>query len=61
MVEENPHKTAIITPVGLYEYKTKLFDMRNCNTFQKFIDTVTRDLNCFAYVDNLLMASATLE
>ena len=62
MAEEDAHKTAIITPAGLYEYKTMPFGMRNCgNTFQKFIDTVTRGLNCFAYVDDVLIASATLD
>jgi len=62
MAKEHAQKTAIITPIGLYEYKTMPFGMRNCgNTFQKFIDIVTRGLNCFAYVDDVLIASATLE
>ena len=35
------------------------FGMRNCgNTFQRFMDQVTRELNfCFAYVDDVLVAS----
>ena len=37
--------------------------MRNCgNTFQRFMDQVTRGLNfCFAYVDDVLVASSSFE
>jgi len=62
MAEEHAQKTAIINPIGLYEYKTMPFGMKNWgNTFQKFIDIVTRGLNCFSYVDNVLIAFTTLE
>ena len=52
-------KTAIITPFGLFEYVRKPFGLRNsAQTFQQFIDDVLRGLpNCFAYIDDLLIAS----
>ena len=38
------------------------FGMRNCGkTFQKFIETETRGLNCFAFVDDVSIPSATPE
>ena len=57
------HKTAIITPIGLFEYTTMPFGLRNSgNTFQPFIDEVIYDLDfCFAYVDDILVASHSLE
>ena len=56
-------KTAIITPIGLFEYTTMPFGLRNSgNTFQRFIDEVIYGLDfCFAYVDNILVASHSLE
>ena len=49
--------------MGLYEYTKLPFGMRNCgNAFQRFMDQVTRGLNfCFAYVDNVLVASSSFE
>ena len=63
MVAEDAYKTAIITPVGLYEYKIMPFGLRNSgNTYQRYIDQVTRGLPfCFAYVDYVLVASNSLE
>ena len=57
------HKTAITTPFGLYEFVRMPFGLRNAaQTFQRFIDEVTRGLpHCFAYMDDLLVASATHE
>ena len=57
------HKTAIITPIGLFEYTTMPFGLRNSgNTFQRFIDDVIYGLDfCFAYVDDILVASKSLE
>lgn len=56
-------KTAIITPFGLYEYLRMPFGLRNAaQTFQRFIDEVTRGLPfCFAYIDDLLVASKDAE
>uniref|UniRef100_A0A5S6Q4E0 RNA-directed DNA polymerase n=2 Tax=Trichuris muris TaxID=70415 RepID=A0A5S6Q4E0_TRIMR len=56
-------KTAIITPFGLFEFLRMPFGLRNASqTFQRFIDTVFRGLSfCFAYVDDILIASATQE
>ena len=56
-------KTAIITPFGLYEYVRMPFGLRNAaQTFQRFIDEVLRGLPfCFAYIDDLLIASSNAE
>ena len=63
MAAEDAHKIAIITPVGLYEYKMMPFGLRNSgNTYQRYIDQVTRGLPfCFAYVDDVLVASHSFE
>ena len=52
-------KTAITTPFGLYEFTRMPFGLKNAaQTFQRFIDEVLRSLDfCYAYVDNLLIAS----
>ena len=52
-------KTAIITPFGLFEYVRMPFGLMNAaQTFQRFIDEVVRGLPfCFAYIDDLLIAS----
>lgn len=56
---EDIPKTAITTPFGLYEYRYMSFGLKNAaQTFQRFIDGVTRDLSyCFAYIDDILVAS----
>lgn len=55
-------KTAVITPFGLYEYLFMCFGLSNAaQTFQRFIDEVLRDLNCFAYLDDILVASSSDE
>ena len=53
------HKTAITTPFGLFEFTRMPFGLRNAaQTFQRFIDEVTRGLDfCYAYIDDLLIAS----
>ena len=57
------HKTAITTPFGLYEFVRMPFGLRNAaQTFQRFIDEVLRGLPfCYAYLDDLLIASATAD
>ena len=63
MAAKDAHKTAIITPVGLYEYKTMPFGLRNSgNIYQRYIDQVACGLPfCFAYVDDVLVVSQSLE
>ena len=55
------HKTAVTTPFGLFEFVRMPFGLRNATqTFQRFIDKVLRGLHfCYAYMDNLLIASTT--
>lgn len=52
-------KTAVITPIGLFEYVKMCFGLRNAaQTFQRFIDQVLRGLDCaFAYLDDVFIAS----
>ena len=56
------HKTAISTPFGLFEAVSMPFGLRNAaQTCQRFMDEVTRGLPfCFVYIDDILVASATL-
>ncbi|GBO22350.1 Transposon Ty3-I Gag-Pol polyprotein [Araneus ventricosus] len=55
---EDEQKTAQITPCGLYEFLYMPFGLRNAaQTFQRFLDDILRDLNCFAYLDDILIAS----
>ena len=57
------HKTAVTTPFGLFEFLRMPFGLRNAaQTFQRFIDQVLRGLSfCYAYIDDLLIASANPE
>ena len=56
-------KTAVVTPFGLFEFLRMQFGLRNAaQTFQRFIDQVLRGLHfCYAYIDDLLIASANPE
>ena len=56
-------KTAVTTPFGLFEFLRMPFGLRNAaQTFQRFIDQVLRGLDfCYAYIDDLLIASRSLE
>ena len=56
-------KTAVTTPFGLFEFVRMPFGLRNAaQTFQRFIDQVLRGLPfCYAYIDDLLVASASPE
>jgi hypothetical protein len=58
--EEDVPKTAIVTPFGLFEFPYMTFGLRNAGqTFQRFIDEVTRGLDfCFPYVDDILVFSS---
>ncbi|GBL90966.1 Transposon Ty3-I Gag-Pol polyprotein [Araneus ventricosus] len=53
------HKTAVITPIGLFEYTCMTFGLKNAaQSFQMFIDQVLLGLDCsYAYLDDILIAS----
>ena len=53
------HKTAVTTPFGLVNFTRTPFGLRNSGqTFQRFIDHVTRGLDfVFVYLDDLLVTS----
>ncbi|GBN09928.1 Retrovirus-related Pol polyprotein from transposon opus [Araneus ventricosus] len=57
------HKTAVITPIGLFEYVLMTFGLRNAaQTMQRCIDSIIRGIpSCYAYVDDLLIASVDQE
>lgn len=57
--ERDIHKTAIITPFGLFEFPYMTFGLCNAaQTFQRLIDHVLKGLNfVFPYVDDILIAS----
>lgn len=63
MAEEDVEKTAIVTPFGLFEYLRMPFGLKNsAATFQRFIDSVVSGLQgVYAFVDDILVASATKE
>ena len=54
------HKTAITTPFGLFNFTRTPFGLRNSGqTFQRFIDHVTRRLDfVFVYLDDLVVTSS---
>ena len=56
-------KTAIMTPFGLFEFVRMPFGLRNsAQSFQRFIDQVLHGVtNTYAYIDDVLIASATPE
>ncbi|KMQ85849.1 gag-pol polyprotein [Lasius niger] len=56
-------KTAIATPFGLFEFLYMPFGLRNAaQTFQRFINEVLHGLSyCYAYIDDILIASSTEE
>lgn len=59
MYPDDIEKTAIITPFGLFEFMRMGFGLKNAaQTFQRFINEILSDLDfCFAYIDDLLVAS----
>jgi hypothetical protein len=56
-------KTAITTPFSLFEFPFMSFGLCNAaQTFQRFMDDILRGLDfCFAYVDDILVFSRSLE
>lgn len=63
VAEEDRPKTAVITPLGLYEYNVMPFGLRNAaQTFQRLMDCALRGLDyCHCYIDDILIASPDLE
>lgn len=60
---EDIHKTAVITPFGLFEFLRMPFGVRNgAQTFQRLINNILGDLECvFVYVDDILISSKNPE
>lgn len=59
MAPEDIHKTAIITPFGLFEFVKMPFGLRNAaQTFQRMMDSILGDLPfVYVYLDDILIAS----
>ena len=57
------HKTAVITPFGLFEFLRMAFGLCNAGqTFQRMMDDVLAGLDfCFCYMDDILVASRSLK
>uniref|UniRef100_A0A1X7TF55 Integrase catalytic domain-containing protein n=1 Tax=Amphimedon queenslandica TaxID=400682 RepID=A0A1X7TF55_AMPQE len=62
-LQEDIHKTAVTTPFGLFEFVRMPFGLRNAaQSFQRYIDDVLHGLPfCYAYIDDVLVASSTRE
>ena len=60
---EDVHKTAVITPFGLFEFLRTPFGLKNAaQSFQRLMDSVCQDLPfAFVYLDDILVASKTKE
>ena len=63
VLEADIHKTAVVTPFGLFEFLLMPFGLRNAGqTFQRMMDEILAGLDyCFVYYDNILVASSTVE
>lgn len=63
--EKDRHKTAFITPFGLFEYQRMPFGLCNAPaTFQRLMQTIMSDLvfqMVLVYLDDLLVYSSTFE
>ena len=60
---EDVHKTAVVTPFGLFEFLRMPFGLRNAGqTFQRMMDEILAGLDyCFVYLDDILVASSSVE
>ena len=63
MAPEDIHKTAVITPFGLFEFMRMPFGLCNAGqTFQRLMDHILRGLPyTFVYLDDILVASRNQE
>ncbi len=63
MANNSIEKTALITPIGLFEFVVMPFGLRNASaTFQRFVDGPLRDLEFdYVFLDDILIASTTEE
>ena len=63
VAKESRHKTAITTPIGLFEYNFLPFGLQNASrTFQRFIDQVFHSLSyVLPYTDGIIIFSRSKE
>jgi hypothetical protein len=63
VAEADIPKTAVITPLGLFEFVVKPFGLKNAaQSFQRMMDRIFRGLDfVFIYLDDVLVASKTQE
>ena len=63
VAKDTRHKTAITTPIGLFEYNFLPFGLRNASSiFQRFIDRVCHGLPyVLAYIDDIIIFSRSEE
>ncbi len=63
IASEDVPKTAVVTPFGLFEFRSMPFGLRNAaQSFQRLMDEVCRGLDfAFVYIDDILVFSSTTE